>query len=320
MAHRIGIVGLGVMGERMLRNMEKHSAFDVVAAWDPSPAARELLKAVRPTATFTDGPEALLRHAGLACLYIAAPPAHHLDYVRLAFDHDLAVFCEKPLAIDVAACRATVARAERERRVAAINFPFASAPAVRAIASGIKSGEFGAIERVDVEVAFQRWPRDWQAAAQWLAYREEGGFTREVLSHFAFLTARLVGPLHLEECRVDFPPDGRSAEMALSARLSAGGVPVTISGGVRGDVADLNRWILKGRHGAFELHDWYSLKRRINGGWLDIDFGEGSIRQRSYMAQLDALDAMLAKRPHLLPSFREGLAVQECIEAMLQSR
>jgi hypothetical protein len=28
---------------------------------------------------------------------------------------------------------------------------------------------------------------------------------------------------------------------------------------------------------------------------------------------------MLAGRPHGLPSFREGLDVQECVEAMLQS-
>jgi len=31
------------------------------------------------------------------------------------------------------------------------------------------------------------------------------------------------------------------------------------------------------------------------------------------------LDAMLAGRPHALPSFREGLVVQECVEAMLRS-
>ena len=319
MAHRIGIVGLGVMGERMLRNMAKHDAFEVAAAWDPNPATRDMLAAVCPAAHFAAGPDALVQKAELDCLYVAAPPAHHLDYVALALDHDLAVFCEKPLAIDVAACRAVVARVERERRVAAINFPFASAPAVRAIASGLKSPEFGAIERVDIEVAFQRWPREWQSSAQWLADRAEGGFTREVLSHFAFLTARLIGALRLEHCRAEFPPDGHSAETSLSAQLTAGDVPVTISGGIRGDIADLNRWIVKGRHGAFELHDWYSLKRRINGGWLDIDFGEGSIRQRSYIAQLDSLDAMLAGHPHSLPSFREGLAVQESIEAMLRS-
>jgi len=98
-------------------------------------------------------------------------------------------------------------------------------------------------------------------------------------------------------------------------------VPVTLSGRVGGDVPDFNRCVIRGRNGAFELHDWYSLRRRINGSWLDIDFGEGATdRERSYRAQLDALDAMLAGRPHALPSFREGLAVQDCIESMLSGQ
>jgi hypothetical protein len=46
---------------------------------------------------------------------------------------------------------------------------------------------------------------------------------------------------------------------------------VSLAGCVGGDAPDLNRWILTGRSGAFELHDWYSLRRRINGAWLEID-------------------------------------------------
>ena len=143
---------------------------------------------------------------------------------------------------------------------------------------------------------------------------------REVLSHFVFLTQRLIGPLRIRDCRVDYPREDGAAETAITATLVAGQVPVNVSGRVGGEVEDLNRWILTGSQGAFELHDWYSVKRRINGGWLEIDFGEGSVREMAQRAQLDALDAMLAGRPHQLPSFREGLAVQECIEALLSRR
>jgi predicted dehydrogenase len=321
MAHRIGILGLGVMGERMLRNMRAHPAFEVVAAWDPTAAALEKLSQLQPTAHAAADAAALVADPAVECVYIAAPPSLHLEHANLAFDHGKAVFCEKPLATDLAAARAAVERVERERRHAAINFPFASAPAVRAIASGLKSGELGQIGRVDIEVAFARWPRAWQETARWLGLRRDGGFVREVLSHFVFALQRLLGPMRLREARVDFPSDGRSAETAITARLEAGVVPVTLSGRVGGDLPDLNRCILTGRNGAFELHDWYSLRRRVNGGWLDIDFGEGaSDRERAYRAQLDALDAMLAGRPHPLPSFREGLAVQECIEAMLNGQ
>lgn len=320
MAHRIGILGLGIMGERMLRNMRGHSAFTIAAAWDPAAAALAKLDQLAPTARAAADAAALVADPAIDCVYIAAPPAAHLGYAHLAFDHGKAVLCEKPLATDLTASRAAVERVEREQLTAAINFPYASAPAVRAIASGLKSGELGPIERVEIEVAFARWPRAWQESAHWLALRREGGFVREVLSHFVFVTQRLLGPLRLREARVDYPGDGSAAETAIRARLEAGTVPVTLAGRIGGDAPDFNRCVIRSRNGAFELHHWYSLKRRINGSWLDIDFGEGATdRERSYRAQLDALDAMLAGRPHGLASFREGLAVQECIEAMLRA-
>jgi predicted dehydrogenase len=318
MAHGIGIIGLGIMGERMLRNMKKHRGFAVVAAWDPDADAARRLAAIDGSVRFASTPAEIAADAKVDCVYIASPPSTHLAYADLAFDHGKKVFAEKPLAVDLASSRAAVARAERERHAAAVNFPFASAPAVRAVAAALKTGELGGIERIDITVAFARWPRGWQERARWLALRRDGGFVREVLSHFLFLTQRLAGTLAIRECRVTYPGDGSSAETAITARLTAGTVPVTLAGSVGGTIADDNHWTLLGKQGAFELHDWYSLKRRINGGWLDVDFGEGEVRDLSYRAQLDALDAMLAGRPHGLPSFREALAVQECVEALLR--
>jgi predicted dehydrogenase len=318
MAHGIGIIGLGIMGERMLRTMKKHSGFAVVAAWDPDADATGRLAAIDRGVRFANAAADVAGDAKVDCIYIASPPSTHLAYADLAFDHGKKVFAEKPLAVDLASGRAAAARVERERRVAAVNFPFASAPAVRAVAAALKTGELGAIERIDIAIAFARWPRAWQERARWLAQRRDGGFVREVLSHFLFLTQRLIGPLAIRECRVTYPGDGSAAETAITARLTAGAVPVTLAGSVGGARADDNHWKLLGSQGAFELHDWYSLRRRINGGWLDVDFGEGEVRDLSYRTQLDALDAMLAGRPHGLPSFREALAVQECVEAMLR--
>ncbi|PZS30305.1 MAG: hypothetical protein DLM58_13890 [Pseudonocardiales bacterium] len=46
-------------------------------------------------------------------------------------------------------------------------------------------------------MGFPEWPRAFQADARWLADRAQGGFVREVLSHFIYLTDRLVGPVRL---------------------------------------------------------------------------------------------------------------------------
>jgi predicted dehydrogenase len=318
MVHRIGIIGLGVMGEHMLRRLARHPGFSVAAAWDPADGAAGKLEALAAPARFARDAAELIGDGGVDCLYIASPPTTHLGYAELAFDHGKKVFCEKPLAIDLAAARQCLARIERERRVAAVNFPFASAPAVRAIAAALRSGELGPIDRVEIELAFARWPRPWQDRSRWLARRAEGGFVREVLSHFLFLTQRLLGPLRLSECRVDFPQEAGAAETAIAARLVAGSVPVGIAGRIGGEAPDHNRWLLHGRQGAFELYDWYRLKRRINGGWLDVDFGEGSLPALADRAQLDALQAMLSGTPHPLASFREALGVQECVEAMVR--
>jgi predicted dehydrogenase len=173
MAHGIGIIGLGVMGERMLRAMEKHPGFEVVTVWDAAREAADKLQQISKRARFARDARDLAADPAVRCVYIAAPPHTHLDYAHLAFDHGKAVFTEKPLAVDVDAARDCASRVIREQHVAATNFPFASAPAVHAIASGIASGELGTIERIDIELAFARWPRAWQAPARWLAQRWE---------------------------------------------------------------------------------------------------------------------------------------------------
>ncbi len=316
MAHRVGILGLGAMGERMLLEMSRHPAFEVVAASDPDPATAETLHRSHPATRWTGTAAALAGDPAIDCIYIATLPASHLAATQLAFDRGKAVFVEPPLAIDHGAAGALAERVERERHRAAVNFPFAAAPARRALGSGIRSGQLGVLQRVEIEIGLAHWPPPGRKAG-WLATREQGGFIREVVSPYVFLTQRLLGPLRLRQCRVDYPPGGAGAATGIIASLEAGTVPVGISGRVGSGMPEGERWTLTGADGAFELHDRYGLRRRINGTWLDIDFGEGApLPERACRAQLDALDAMLAGRPHPLASLPEALGVQECIDAM----
>jgi len=322
MANGIGIIGLGAMGERMLGNMTAHGGHRVVAAWDPSPAALARLAREHPDVRMAASAEALANDPAIACVYIASPPASHLSHAALAFAQGKTVFCEKPLSVDLAEAEAMTRRVEREGLPAAVNFPFSSAPAARLIVETLRSGELGRIDRVEIKTDFARWPREWQAAAKsWLALRKEGGFVREVVSHFLFLTRRAFGPLRIERAHTAYPNDETTAETAVSAELRAGEVPVRLSGGVGTTSAmDENSWIAHGERGALRLHNWYSLARRRNAGaWEAVDFGPGTDRQRSYMAQLDSLAAMLAGKPHPLATFREGLEVQQTVESLLKA-
>lgn len=313
-----GVIGLGVMGQRMLARIADHPRGRVLAAWDPDAGVLAATKNRYPGLIATRTPAEVISAAGLHCLYVASPPASHLAYAEHAFDAGRAVFCEKPLTVDFDAARRSIARIERQKLRAAVNFSLASSPGLAAIAAALKDGSIGALRAVEIEVAFEQWPRAWQSAAgRWLAERAEGGFTREVLSHFVFVLQRVLGPATVESSRPDYPPDGVGAERAIEARLSAGGVPVSIEGRVGGSVPDFNRMTLLGSAGAAEIHDWFGLRRRRgNADWVAVRSPQEN-RAIGQAAQLDQVVAMVEGRPHFLPGFAEALAVQETIEALL---
>lgn len=319
----IGVIGLGVMGQRMLARLAEHDRLRATTVWDVDPAALARTLAAYPALQAAASAEALIATPGLHSLYIATPPGPHMALANRAFDAGLAVLCEKPLTVDFDAARTTIARIERERRRAAVNFSLASSPGLQALVEAARPGGlFGTLASVRIELAFAAWPRPWQAAAgAWLAERAEGGFSREVLSHFIFVLQRVLGPATVLAAKADYPPDGRSAERALTARLSAGGVPVTVDARIGGELDDFNRMAWTGRDGEVELQGWFGarLSRRTGGEWTDLG-DAAALRQRGQVDQLTQWVAMIEGRLHGLPDFAEALAVQETIEALLAGR
>ncbi len=314
----IGIIGAGIMGERLARAAVEHAAdvARVTAVWDPAPAAIARFTAALPGLPAAASPEALI--AGCDCVYIAAPPAFHLGHARAALAAGRAVFCEKPLAVDVADARA-FAREAGPRF--AVNFPMASSPAVARLRAWLDEGAIGVPAELAIEVAFAGWPRSWQRdAAAWLDGPEQGGFTREVVSHFLFLTRRLCGPLVLEAARAQFPLPGH-AERAIAARLTAGGLPVTLSGGVGTTLADdFNRWTLSGAAGALRLRDWSVAERRAAGPWQPDPEAMDNAHARPLVLkrQLEGVARMAAGQDHHLATLAEALDVQEAVEGILR--
>ncbi|HOW94186.1 MAG TPA: Gfo/Idh/MocA family oxidoreductase, partial [Mycolicibacterium fallax] len=64
------------------------------------------------------------------CVYVASPPASHLDHATAVLDAGKAAFLEKPLAVDPEAAGRYVGRLAALSGRAAVNFPFASSLAV----------------------------------------------------------------------------------------------------------------------------------------------------------------------------------------------
>jgi predicted dehydrogenase len=321
MTHGIGIIGAGIMGRRMADRVAAHEGFRLAAAWDPDAAALEAMRKAHPAVAVERDAAALCARGDVDCVYIAAPPAHHAAHANLAFDRGKAVFCEKPLTVDDAEGEALVARAEREGREAGVNFSLAGAPSFRRIVDAIATGLLGPIVRIDIFARFRRWPRGWQeGASPWVAGGREGGFTREVVSHFMFTTQRLVGPVEVLRSTVT-QPDPARAETAIVAEMHANDVAVTLDGAVAGEADDHNLWTVSCARGALRIRDWHGLERRNGGGWTPIESSSiDDMRIVAGRAQLDELAALLEGRAHTLPTLREGLNVQRTIESLLRGK
>lgn len=314
----LGIIGAGIMGERLLRAALDHAGEHVaiVGIWDPAPSALARIAAALPDVPRAADPAGLI--AASDCVYVASPPSSHLAHARAALAAGRRVFCEKPLSADLADSRAFVAKAGGR---GAVNFPFASSLAVDRLRDWIAAGAIGAPRSLSIEVAFRVWPRPWQAdAAGWLDGRAEGGFTREVVSHFLFLARRLLGPLGGWAGEAAFPVAGRS-ERAVDGVLRAGAVPVALRGRVGGTNSDdSNLWTLEGDAGAVRLRDWSIAERRgADGVWTPDPDAIANERARPLVLkrQLGGVAAMTRGRPHQLATFQEALDVQEIVETIL---
>jgi predicted dehydrogenase len=313
----LGIVGFGIMGERLLTQALPHPGFRLSSVWDPSPDAAARLAAIRPALRLAGSAAEVI--AACDVLYIAAPPAAHVPLARAALQAGKAVFLEKPLATDLAEAEAFVAEAEAMGARAAVNFPMASSPAVAQL--DIWREQIGAPQRLEIGTHFARWPRGWQSdAATWLSRRAEGGFTREVVSHFLFLARRQLGPLHLLSAEVTYPA-GDLAETAIQAELTAGGLPLTLRGSV-GHIADEedHGWTLTAEHGSIRLRNW-SLAEQLgpDGGWHTAAdaLPNEKMRPLTLRGQMDKLAALARGEPNRLATLREALEVQRIVEAIL---
>jgi len=317
----VGIIGAGIMGERLLRAALDHAAdvVHVTGIWDHTPGALDRIASQLPGVPRAASAAAVIEQAD--CVYVATPPATHLDYARAAIAAGRAVFLEKPLAVDLGDADAFIKKAASAR--AAVTFPFASSLAVERLHGWLRDNVAGAPRGFAIDVGFAAWPRPWQRdAAAWLDGAAEGGFTREVVSHFLFLSRRLLGPLYLKTSQAEYGVDG-GTERRITARLDAGGLPGRLSGSVGATTQDdHNTWTLQGVAN-IRLRDWSVAERqRPDGTWAPDPDALPNERMRPLVLrrQLEQVARMTRGEPHHLATVAEAFEVQQVVEAILSGR
>ncbi|MCB5174883.1 Gfo/Idh/MocA family protein [Microvirga lenta] len=294
----IGIIGLGVMGRRFIQGLRANPDFRLVAGYDPAPVETDVPRA----ASVQD----LLADPAIDCIYIATPPATHEDLVAAVVGAGKAVFCEKPLTADPESARRCLETVARSGVPAAVNFPFATAPASLRMKELVETGALGDDLTAHLTLRFRTWPRGWQqGAAGWLAGPEQGGFTREVVSHFVFLAGRLFGPGELTEARIERGPLG--SETRMNAVLQFARCRMTIDAAVEGEAEEFNRFEVKGSRDSAVMSEWYRLTH--SGGNIEPARADGH--------QIAEFAKLLGGQESRLATVREAAGVVDIVEGIL---
>lgn len=317
MTHKLAIIGLGIMGRRMLENALQHPLFDVSGVWDPSGAALEKTRKLLPQAPIASTAEMAM--SGAHVVYLACPPGPRKAYALQAAAAGQGVFMEKPLGIDNAESRDLLTQMRTARLPGVVNFTQAASRGFQELQRAIDAGETGELLGIDIVVQYPAWPRAWQKDANWLCLRQEGGYTREVISHFLFLAIRFLGPLRLVFASPRYPQDPRLCELDMLARLETSeGRPVTVMATTGGAQEDRQEVTVRASRMNHQFREFYQLWRSEGGPWVEaLDWTTEDPRTSALQRQLTEVDLWLRGKPHKLATAQEALVVQELVEAML---
>ncbi len=315
---KVAIIGLGIMGRRMLEHMGRHKSFMPVSMWDPDPEACQLAQSICPSAEISTNATAAMAVSDL--VYLACPPVPRHELALMAAAAGKVVFLEKPLGVDLTASANLVESLQDAGVPVAVNFTQAAGAALANISRAADTGTLGEIVGIDIIVTYETWPRGWQKDADWLRFRAEGGMTREVVSHFLFFSERLLGPLEVVFAHPSYPANRSLCETHLLARLETPQQKaVSILASVGGVQPDLQQVTIKGSKKSRRVSE-FSLDLESSGGpFALLEEAPADRRAVALKAQLDELRLCYEGKPHRLATLTEAFRVQTLVEKMLAS-
>jgi len=313
----VGIIGLGIMGRTMMTSMAEHDRFQVICGWDPSAESIQSAKELQPDISILPEAEAVIIHEEVDLVYIAAPPLNHKAYALKTLAAKKPVYCEKPLGVDIAESRHLVAAAEESGVANIVNFNLATALNATIVKEQLDDGRLGPVAGININLHVSQWPRAFQVAAGWLKARAQGGYCREVFSHWIYFTRRLLGDGILKHTSIHYSADITLCETFVQAELNFGGVPVYLSG-VTGGAGPVGvEYTLWAEKKSFRLSSGGSFQSTAGSEWSDEPIPSQVEDRKDVLRGLDAVVCVLEGDKMAMPNMVDGLAVQELVEGIL---
>lgn len=352
---RVGIIGAGGIARGYhVRSYQRCPNVRIVAACDVNAAALDQLTAmVGPIDGYTDY-EALLERDDLDLVSICTTNDQHYPVAMAAISRGVDVYCEKPLALNLAQARAMLAAAERAGTKTGVNFSHRRTPAARLAKEIVESGTLGQIYYASAVYAagsptFATQPGTWRNDKALAGYGGMGDMGSHVIDMLLwFLDTSVTAVTGLTRTLV---PERIHRDTGQPMRVTTedqGMILLALANGAMTYVAGSYAFTGRGYDQRIELYGSqggimydqqhpYELKVylpeehrqryvcTVKGGTQDTPYATILVPERhqgfhdgvawARTSLMDFVDAYSRKPFVWSPGFREGVRVQEVLEA-----
>ncbi|MFC4353800.1 Gfo/Idh/MocA family protein [Chryseomicrobium palamuruense] len=313
---KIGIVGTGVMAERMMNSFANHPRLQINGICDVNEERVKELATKFDTVAYTNYQD-LLDKQDLDIVYVAVPPKWHHEVAKAVLTKDIHILCEKPLANSVEEAAELLALSKEKGVVTAMNFPLNYEEGTRAFERLIQDNYVGKLRRVELRMEFPKWPRPRQQNS-WISTREQGGFVFEVAGHLVQQILRTFGPIGDVKADLELAEDPALSETGIMATMQLkSGAPVYFNGiaGTAGTHSQDIELTAYGSEGTVKLSNYAHLTAGKIGEELVHIPLEDKVRTEEL---IDAFVAAVEGQDAELYDFQVGYDVQVVLEKLRQ--
>jgi predicted dehydrogenase len=148
---RLGFVGLGWIGRRRLDSIAARNDFEIAALVDSDDERRASAACAYPQALATTQLDRMLDE-GLDGVVIATPNVAHADQAIECLRRGVAVFCQKPLAIDAHQTSRVLDAAQSANRLLAVDLCYRYVSGMSELRDAIANGDLGRL--LSIELTF----------------------------------------------------------------------------------------------------------------------------------------------------------------------
>ena len=171
---RHAVIGVGASVLEMHRPALKLATTQVVGVSDPD-EEKGRQRAVELDCPFYRDHQKMLADTQPEVAVVLTPHPFHAAVSIDCLEAGAHVLVEKPMAVEVAEADAMIAAAKSSARLLAVNLQHRCRPAVRAARKLVEEGALGALQHVDMAVAWPRTAAYYRSAGWRATWRGEGG-------------------------------------------------------------------------------------------------------------------------------------------------